>query len=413
VDDLKVAVWDFVTALRSDATAVIGPRLPRFAQRLVFPKPEWFANSDSTLAALLRIEKADVAAKWAIARAALAQEPVVRKPAGLPMPTRQPKLLDQLQRSGPDLPAVPAFDRDWGDLGLTGVEFGNYVTQREGQVLERLLTESLTDLRYLLGDWVVRFCRRGNLSVALGSRGKGKACAHYDPGRRVISLTKTNGDGSLAHEFAHFFDQMLAIYAPGGEARFLSARVTRGQTDAKPVSTAMASVMHVASASIRRYRVVGEVNPKKWYKKQWIAAQGHAPERTAQESFDIVADRNPDKFRRGRKCEPNSVLLVHSLAKHCGSQVDVEVAFEEPSRFHAEAVRLGVYWKRPEELFARAFESFLEDELADRGQCSQYLVFGTQRDYADCRGIPYPVGDERKRIAEKMRNLFAACEDAE
>jgi hypothetical protein len=93
--------------------------------------------------------------------------------------------------------------------------------------------------------------------------------------------------------------------------------------------------------------------------------------------------------------------------------VDVEVAFEEPSRFHAEAVRLGVYWKRPEELFARAFESFLEDELADRGQCSQYLVFGTQRDYADCRGIPYPVGDERKRIAEKMRNLFAACEDAE
>src|SRR3546814_18278383 len=46
----------------------------------------------------------------------------------------------------------------------------------------------------------------GSLAVAFGSRGSGKAAAHYEPGRRVVNVTRMSGAGSLAHEFAHALD---------------------------------------------------------------------------------------------------------------------------------------------------------------------------------------------------------------
>src|SRR3546814_17945201 len=46
----------------------------------------------------------------------------------------------------------------------------------------------------------------GSLGVAVGARGSGKAAAHYEPGRRVVNVTRMSGAGSLAHAFAHALD---------------------------------------------------------------------------------------------------------------------------------------------------------------------------------------------------------------
>src|SRR3546814_11382142 len=46
----------------------------------------------------------------------------------------------------------------------------------------------------------------GSLAVAFGSRGSGKAAAHYEPGRRVVNVTRMSVAGYLAHEFAHALD---------------------------------------------------------------------------------------------------------------------------------------------------------------------------------------------------------------
>jgi hypothetical protein len=102
-------------------------------------------------------------------------------------------------------------------------------------------------------------------------------------------------------------------------------------------------------------------------------------------------------------------MLVNSLAKFTKSPIEVEISYDGKSDFIRSAKALGVYWSRPEELFARAFESFVEDEATSREWTSQYLVFGTQRDYSDCRALPYPVGAERERITSAMRELVTAC----
>jgi hypothetical protein len=316
--------------------------------------------------------------------------------------------LEQLARSGPALLSPPRPDHIPADLGITGLELGNYVSRQGGDRLARKLAEAVTDLRGLLGDWIVPLCRMGNLSVALGARGKGKACAHYEPALRVINLTKSRGDGSLAHEFAHFLDHMIAPSAVG-ESRYLSARVVRLQRTDLPVATAMRRVMQAASVSSHRERVKGEVEPRRWYLRGWMARHGYDPETPPQVSFDRVADAVPSSFRGGRDPRSNSVMLVNSIAKFTESAVEVEISYEEKSDFLRAAKVLGVSWSRTEELFARAFESFVEDEAANRGWMSQYLVFGTQRDYSDYRALPYPVGVERERIASAMRELVAAC----
>jgi len=73
-------------------------------------------------------------------------------------------------------------------------------------------------------------------------------------------------------------------------------------------------------------------------------------------------------------------------------------------------------------MFARAFESFVEDSLHEQGRRNAYLADGTRvihetgkmsahtppGEYAQI----YPQGEERKRINEAMRKLVDAVREA-
>lgn len=85
------------------------------------------------------------------------------------------------------------------------------------------------------------------------------------------------------------------------------------------------------------------------------------------------------------------------------------------SHYLSEAAKIsgsGDYWIRPNELFARAFESVIFDRLEAMGARSDYLVHGVEEDrFADAgcwRGNPYPSGEERARIASALDGLFEA-----
>mgnify|MGYP001576806845 CR=1 FL=1 len=88
---------------------------------------------------------------------------------------------------------------------------------------------------------------------------------------------------------------------------------------------------------------------------------------------------------------------------------------QKGSKFLRDAEKLGDYWARPHELFARAFESWAEGRLAEKGQKSTYLVTGTTPKYGwfkkDKDGAlwedlePYPHGEERERIHAAIDKL--------
>jgi hypothetical protein len=64
----------------------------------------------------------------------------------------------------------------------------------------------LHDLADTLGIPAETLSLGGQLGLAFGARGKGRAAAHYEPGKLVINLTKLSGAGTLAHEWGHALD---------------------------------------------------------------------------------------------------------------------------------------------------------------------------------------------------------------
>lgn len=101
-------------------------------------------------------------------------------------------------------------------FGPYGVEFGNWQTDRHA-CLNRT-TDAMLDLAQVIRWQPAAMTFHGRLALAFGARGHGKAAAHYEPARRVINLTKTQGAGCLAHEWFHAYDHAATSMA--GEAGY-------------------------------------------------------------------------------------------------------------------------------------------------------------------------------------------------
>jgi hypothetical protein len=95
-------------------------------------------------------------------------------------------------------------------FGFRGVEFGNWVNNKERQESVNDAYDALMDLSAALGISPKSISLGGKLGLAFGARGSGKAMAHYERGKTVINLTKTKGAGSLAHEWWHALDNYFA-----------------------------------------------------------------------------------------------------------------------------------------------------------------------------------------------------------
>lgn len=105
-------------------------------------------------------------------------------------------------------------------FGFRGVQFGNWTNQNDRQAALNNAFDAFMDLSSVLGVSPRALSLDGELGIAFGSRGTGSAAAHYEPHEVVINLTKTQGAGTLAHEWWHALDNYFARKGniPGGFA---------------------------------------------------------------------------------------------------------------------------------------------------------------------------------------------------
>lgn len=110
-------------------------------------------------------------------------------------------------------------------FGFKGGEFGNYMNENDRRVSMNMGYEALIDMCRALNIAPSDVSLNGRLSIAFGARGIGGsgAAAHYEPEREVINLTKMNGAGSLAHEWAHAMDDIIGKEL--GLGRFMSESI--------------------------------------------------------------------------------------------------------------------------------------------------------------------------------------------
>ena len=155
-------------------------------------------------------------------------------------------------------------------FGFRGVQFGNYVEGARRQADLNRAHDSLMDLAEVLCCDPGALSLGGTLGLAFGARGrggKGAAAAHYEPDQVVINLTKTNGAGSLAHEWFHALDNWLA--------RSSGARTDRYATDLDGPGAELISRLKAGTRMAERSALLDRVRSSPYYAtRAEMAARG-------------------------------------------------------------------------------------------------------------------------------------------
>lgn len=319
------------------------------------------------------------------------------------------------RREGPDTKRPPTLlgEELIRAFRFRGDQFGEWVTQDERGKHRALAWDAFADLARITGLPWEEIGACGRLGIAFGARGHGKASAHYEAINGVtntyfpvINLTNTRGDGSLAHEWGHFFDHHMSPDP---------TRIVRGKDGP--------TCPYISGGRAWSAKAAEGVTPEVTWAMQGVldAMRKPRPE-------DVPAMR-AERDEAIRNAQAETARLNREYREKKLTRAEYEKAFEEAktilkyapevklTRYANDAEALGEYWARPTEMFARAFESFCEDELHRRGEVNTYLVYGTREtyDHKVVRGgvivgglEPYPQGAERERINEAIRKLLAA-----
>ena len=222
-----------------------------------------------------------------------------------------------------------------------GIEMGRWVTPEERDRAALNFHRALEDLMSVLQGPEVLISLRGTLGLQYGKGGRPGVAAHYVPATRQLSLAKNAGAGSLAHEWFHAFDHYM------GDKMFQHV-----------------SSSHFASAS-------------------WL------------NSAQLQLSRN-------KKPHPLNLLLAECFkAIMLSEQGDEPSNLFEASRSADHKLKV-IYYAKPEEMAARAFEAFVEDTKPT----STFLVRGSRHSEEAKLGL-YPQGEQRLLINQAFHNYFS------
>jgi hypothetical protein len=301
-------------------------------------------------------------------------------------------------------------------FGFRGVEFGNWVPDDERQRMLNLGYDGMMDLAEILGWEPQDMSLGGELAAAFGARGKGgKGAAHYEAGRKVYNFTRFNGAGSQAHEFAHALDHFLGqgtkVMGPervpsatGWRHRLIYPTAHLLSHRGPEIAQAWGDVIYALENTRNTQEDVAD------FVRQSIQRYS--------ESIDENKARARENAARGESSDIFDAAVIRIREKIAEQEHRLNTVLAKSpnddfgtrrSSFFKEALKMSGpsgYEARPNEMFARAFECFVADEVEARGGISQYLVSGVDENlYADpemWKGNPYPVGTER----ENFRALF-------
>ncbi len=100
-------------------------------------------------------------------------------------------------------------------FGFPGIEFGNWLPQKERQEVLNQTFDAFMDLAHVTGLPLRAMSFNGLLAAAFGSRGVANALAHFEPDRFVFNLSRLKDAGSLAHEWFHALDNYIGATSAG------------------------------------------------------------------------------------------------------------------------------------------------------------------------------------------------------
>lgn len=346
------------------------------------------------------------------------------------------KVVESFERVG-GRPVTVASTKDLERLcGFRAVQSGNWVlgdfVSAKWHVEQT--AGAMQDMADVLGIDESKLAFGGRLGMAFGARGvggKGAARAHYEPVERVMNMTKMNGGGALGHEHWHALDNILPSVLRGEDgARDEFASSNHELMPDGPIRAAFKALKDTLTTGGVRLVETIKLPPRALEKAQYNL-DGRTLRGVA---LDIKNAGNVH----------DAVLAVDHVFKNLQSKAyikqkkqwrEIAAAYYSPegatevqvksgasvSNYYLEAQKLddgvtGKYWSEPFEMSARAFQSYLEDRLAESGRKNDYLSCLADNKYHFLPELgapfkPYPEGEERTRINAAFDQVFKALRD--
>lgn len=261
-------------------------------------------------------------------------------------------------------------------LHFKSLTLGNYVKDNEAQEHIRHFVASIVDLCEILD---INLSINENLAIAFGAFGRGgKAMATYYPTRQLINLTKRNGDGSVAHEWGHFFDHYLNGFT-------LSINPLCSEVYLEKLIQGFGST--------KRYLN----NPNTSLSRDYLKSR-------LSEIINNAFDDSPFHKSMASLIAMLRFGYFH-LSETLVSYNSTSESKKKPTdsyMYHHSKLQ-GSYWRNIAEMFARSFECYMFEKFKEKGRVNNYLVSGSMF------GFPvYPQADERQYINKCFDNLIHA-----
>lgn len=364
--------------------------------------------------------------------------------------------LAKIRRTGPDYrkgeDATPEMFQK--DFGFRGGEFGNWTSQEDRRQSLNHGYDALCDMARILKVPTKAIGLEGTLAIAFGSRGHGRALAHFEPGRKVINLTKMNGAGALAHEWWHAVDNFLSVKSGRGQVDYFSESK---EVDFRIINTPYGDVqgefVKMREGFLKRELTKAESleqcdsqikNTKVRYIDGWLRP---ADRKVQIDGVAALGEELVNKWTEIRlKMQTQTIdvpetcrlykAIVGKVIPSVGRNTLVSLSDDIPrwriikeaietdtvdqnpmaqSRLSKQANRTNYirvaseldqskakpYWSTGRELSARAFESYIEDAVSHEGRMSEYLVHTTTR-LKSC-----PQAEERESFNAIFRDKIA------
>ena len=318
-------------------------------------------------------------------------------------------------------------------FGFKAFELGASLKDEEAREIIYHFLGAISDFGDILNFDFAEVNRQMGLSMGFATRGSGSANAHYESLGRLINLTKSRGDGSVAHELGHYLDNILPALDHIDKYSFAqfasydkpSSRGHQpGNIENPGVKMAMLEIMAFILYAKKKIPVDSKsYNPYSPFdagKGSWVeyvAKAENAGTRYLRTPMFYQNIEDLPKLYAARSSRytyfedySRNELLIYDIAVR-DAKLN-EFTFKIPSKmsiFYTNSARVGGdYWVRPTELFSRAFEVYVSDKLQAANRKNTFLCHG---DYSSetteyIPNYPYPQFEERQYLMGLFDNLF-------